>query len=109
MNDAVTSVNRYQVKPECLDDFLKVIDQHAALLRDLELITDREAEVLVGNERETGRPLVVEIFDWSDESASQRAHTHPQVSGIWEAMGPLCEARGDRGPFEFANLRRLDR
>jgi hypothetical protein len=31
------------------------------------------------------------------------------VSGVWEAMGPLCEARGNRGPFEFLDLERLDR
>jgi hypothetical protein len=105
----VTSVNRYAVKADRMDDFLQILDRHCATLRDLELITDRQVEVFTGPERDTGEPVVIEIFEWSSEDATQRAHTHPAVSEVWEAMGPLCEARGSRGPFEFLNLERLDR
>jgi hypothetical protein len=52
---------------------------------------------------------VIEIFEWVDEDSSGRAHTHPTVSGVWESMGPLCEPRDGRGPFEFLNLKRLAR
>ena len=103
---ATTSIARYRVKPDCIDDFLEVIDRHTAVLRDLELVTDREVEVFVGEEREFGRPLVVEIFEWADETASDRAHTHPAVSEVWESMGPLCEGRDGQGPFNFQNLER---
>jgi hypothetical protein len=109
MSDPITSVARYQVKSEQVDEFLDVIDRHWVILRELELVTDRDVEVYLGPERETGEPLVVEIFDWVDDDASARAHTHPAVSEVWEAMGPLCESRDGRGPFEFANLRRLRR
>ena len=108
MNDSVTSVAYYRVKPGRIDEFLEVIDRHQATMRELDLITAREAEVFVGEEGKTDGPLVVEIFDWADESASGRAHTHPRVSEVWEAMGPLCESRAGRPPFEFANLRRLE-
>jgi quinol monooxygenase YgiN len=108
MNDTLTSVAYYRVKPGKVEAFLDVIDRHAAAMRDLDLITSREVEVFVGEERETNGPLVVEIFDWADETASGRAHTHPRVSEVWEAMGPLCEPRAGRPPFEFANLRRLE-
>ena len=50
---------------------------------------------------------MVEIFDWMEEDASARAHSHPDVSEVWEAMGPLCESRETGGPFDFANLRRV--
>ena len=109
MANALTSVNRYCVKADRVDEFLGIIDQHCSTLRELELITDREVEVFLGKERDTGQPVVVEIFEWADEGATDRAHTHPAVSGVWESMGPLCEARDDRGPFEFLNLERLDR
>ncbi|MGH2652867.1 MAG: hypothetical protein ACRDHV_00760 [Actinomycetota bacterium] len=109
MAEAVTSVAYYRVKQGMLDAFLDVIDRHQATMRDLDLITPREVEVFVGEESEKNGPLVVEIFDWTDESASDRAHTHPQVSEVWEAMGPLCEPRAGRPAFEFANLRRLER
>lgn len=104
----ITSVARYRVKPDCVDDFLEIIDQHWAILRNLELVTDREADVLVGVERGSGRPLVVEIFDWVDDAAAGRAHTHPDVSMVWESMGPLCEEREAGGPFEFQNLERRE-
>lgn len=108
MSEPVTSVNRYSVKPEAVDDFLEVIDRHWTILREAELVTDRDVQVYVGPERGTGEPVVVEIFEWVDEDASHRAHTHPAVSPVWESMGPLCEARGPRGPFEFLNLQRRD-
>lgn len=109
MSPPITSVNRYHVKADRVDEFLEIIDRHAATLRELELITDREVDVFSGPERDTGLPVVIEIFEWADEDATERAHTHPAVSGVWESMGPLCEARGSRGPFEFLNLERLDR
>jgi hypothetical protein len=109
MDDPVSSVARYRVKPDRVDDFLEIIDRHWVTLRELELVTDREVEVYLGSERDSGRPIVVEIFDWVDKDASQRAHTHPMVSGVWESMGPLCEPRDAGGPFEFLDLKRLQR
>jgi hypothetical protein len=92
-----------------VDDFLAIIDRHWVTLRELELVTDREPEVYLGSERDSGRPIVIEIFDWVDEDASGRAHTHPMVSDVWESMGPLCESRDAGGPFEFLDLTRLER
>ena len=109
MNESITSVAHYRVKPGCEDEFLAIIDQHTVTLRDLELITDREVEVYLGAEKDIAGPLVIEIFDWVDKDASARAHTHPRVSTMWESMGPLCEGRGGRPAFEFPNLRRLKR
>lgn len=109
MGEPVTSVARYRVKPDRVDEFLEVIDRHWVTLRDLELVTDREVEVFLGPERDSGRPIVVEIFEWAAEGAAGRAHTHPLVSGVWESMGPLCEPRESGGPFEFLDLKRLQR
>ncbi len=47
---------------------------------------------------------MIEVFEWVDPEAAARAHTHPEVSEVWEAMGPLCEERGGRPRFEFPNL-----
>jgi hypothetical protein len=109
MSDPITSIARYRVKAEKVDEFLEIVDRHWATLRELELVTDREPEVYLGTERETGGPLVVEVFDWASEDASGRAHTHPLVSEVWEAMGPLCESRDGTSSMEFLNARRLDR
>jgi quinol monooxygenase YgiN len=109
MSEPITSIARYRVKPDHLDEFLDVIDRHWATLRELELVTDRDAEVYVGDDRDGGGPLVVEVFDWVSPDASERAHTHPLVSEVWEAMGPLCEARGTAKSMDFVNLQRLSR
>ena len=107
MSAAVTSFAQYRVKPGCEEEFLALLDQHAVLLRELELRTDRDVEVYVGRERGVEGPFVVELFDWVDGDAAGRAHTHPRVSGAWESMGPLCEERGGRPMFEFTNLQRV--
>lgn len=107
MSDPISSVARYRVKAGREDEFLEIIDRHWATLRELELVTDRPPEVYMGSERTAEGPIIVEIFDWADEDAAGRAHTHPLVSSIWEAMGPLCEGRNGGSPFEFLSLRRL--
>lgn len=109
MSEPITSFAHYRVKPGREEDFLAVVDRHWPVLRELELVTDREPEVYLGREKGVEGPFVIEVFEWVDEDASSRAHQHPAVSGIWEAMGPLCESRGGRPSFEFPNLRRVDR
>jgi hypothetical protein len=109
MSEPITSIARYRVKPDSVDAFLEIVDRHWATLRDLELVTEREPQVFLGKERASGRPLVVEIFDWAGPDASGRAHTHPQVSEVWEAMGPLCESRNGGDSMDFVNARRLAR
>ena len=107
MSEPITSIAHYRVKPGCEDEFLAIVDRHTTTLRELGLVTDRDTEVYLGTERGVEGPLVIEVFDWVDEDASRRAHTHPAVSAVWESMGPLCEERGGRPSFEFPNLRRL--
>jgi hypothetical protein len=109
MSEPISSIARYRVRADHVDEFLEIVERHWSTLRDLELVTDRQPEVYVGTERETGGPLVVEIFDWTDPDASGRAHTHPLVSEVWEAMGPLCESRDGAASMDFVNARRLDR
>jgi hypothetical protein len=60
--------------------------------------------VYLGHEKKDGAPLVIEIFEWVDSDASARAHTHPEISGVWEAMGPLCEERDGRPSMDFPHL-----
>ncbi len=47
-----------------VEEFLDVIDQHWVTPRELELVTDRVAEIFLGPERDSGRPIMAEIFEW---------------------------------------------
>ncbi len=107
MADPITAFAHYRVKEGRVDDFLALVAKHGPILRRLGLVTDQPARVYVGFEKRVEGPLVIEIFEWVDPDASGRAHTHPEVSGVWEAMGPLCEERDGRPPFEFPNLREV--
>jgi quinol monooxygenase YgiN len=108
MTDTVISFAQYRVKPDAEEQFKDALRRHTATLRDLELITDRPVEVFAGSEKNVEGPLFVEIFEWADARSVELAHTHPDVSTVWESMGELCESRGGRPMFEFSNLRPVD-
>ena len=57
-----------------------LISEHIPTLERLELITDRPALLL-----QARNGTYLEIFEWR-VSASSRAHEHPEVARIWEAM-----------------------
>jgi hypothetical protein len=105
MSEPITSFAHYRVREGHVDEFLALAGKHGPILRRLGLITDEPTRVYVGHEKKSAAPLVIEIFEWVDDDASGLAHTHPEVSEVWEAMGPLCEERDGRPPFEFSNLR----
>ncbi|MGH2584813.1 MAG: hypothetical protein ACRDJE_07870, partial [Dehalococcoidia bacterium] len=102
MPDPVTVLAQYRVRSGVEHEFFSVLAQHWPALRALELVTDHPAQVYLGGEQGIDGPLVVELFVWATPDASTRAHTHPSVSAIWEAMEPLCEARDGRPSMEFS-------
>lgn len=106
-DEPVTTFAHYRVRPGCEQDLLDVLGRHWPLLRRLELVTEVPGQVFVGREPETDGPLIIEVFEWAGEEAVRVAHTHPEVSRVWESMGPLCEERGGRPRFEFPILRRV--
>lgn len=108
MTDSAIAIAHYRVKPGHEEQFKDVLRRHTSTLRSLELITDRPVEIFQGTEKNIDGPLFVEIFEWASPDGSAIAHTHPQVSEMWEKMGVLCEARGGRPMFEFPNVRPLD-
>jgi hypothetical protein len=96
------------VKAGAEAEFGELLHQHRETLLSLELITDRPVEDFVGEERGIAGPYFVELFEWASAGAVATAHTHPQISAHWEAMGALCEDRGGRPMFEFHGLKPLD-
>jgi hypothetical protein len=107
MTESVIAIAQYRVKPGAEEQFTDVLRQHTSTLRSLGLITDRPVEVFLGEEKKIDGPLFVEIFEWVSTDASSEAHTHPQVTQLWETMSQLCESRGGRPMFEFPNVRAL--
>lgn len=108
MAEPVFSIAQYRVKVGAEEQFKDVLRRHAVALRDLELVTDHPFQVYLGSEKQIEGPLFVEIFEWADPQSSSRAHTHPRITELWEAMGGLCESRGDRPMFEFPSVHPVD-
>lgn len=64
----------------------ELIREHVPTLRRLELITDRPVVVM-----KSKNGTYLEIFEWADSDSAEKAHHHPEVAKVWEAMGMVCD------------------
>lgn len=65
-----------------------LIAKHVTILRELELVTMRP--------RLTVQSLdgtYIEIIEWVDADAAEKAHEHPAVARVWEAMEVVSDFR----------------
>jgi len=84
MNEVVIAM--YRPWDHANEEALKeLIRQHNTTLRVEQLITERPALLLQG---EDGTYL--EIFEWLP-GAARKAHDHPAIKKIWKRMEELCE------------------
>ena len=59
---------------------------HLPTLRRLGLATEREALLLLASDG-----AYLEIFEWVSVESVEAAHTHPEVAGMWEDFGKVCD------------------
>ena len=82
------------------NELAAIVRDHVPALQRLGLATAR-APIACAAEDGT----IIEIFEWADGEAADRAHEHPEVAMIWEKMGAIADfaALGDlaesRKPF----------
>jgi len=76
----------YKAKPGCEADLEKLIAQHVPVLKDLELITSRPRLTM-----KSANDTYMEIIEWVDVDAAEKAHEHPAVAKIWEGMAAVSE------------------
>lgn len=107
MADRETVICTFRVKADAMDAFGDLLRLHWPTLHRLGLVTDTPEQLYVGGEHSSGEPIVVSIFEWVSGEASARAHDHPDVADIWEAMEPLCESRRGMPSMDFPHFRPL--
>lgn len=73
--------------------------KHFSILKECGLTTDRES--FIGR---SANGAILEIFEWISREAAQKAHDHPAVAKIWEAMAQVCDF-GSLGQLPEANGR----
>lgn len=82
------------------DELLSVIRDRLPLLRRLGMATDRQSITM-----RAGDGAILEISEWVDDAAIERAHAHPEVLALWERFEACSEYVGLRtidetaGPF----------
>ena len=105
--DPQTVIAIYRVQPEREKDFFETLRKHYPALKSVGLVTDDVPIVYRGVERD-GRPIVFEIFSWTDAEAPNTAHQLPEVMAVWEPMGSMLEPRDGKPKMEFPHVDKLD-
>lgn len=92
-----TVICHYRPRAGAVDDLIELIREHRKVVEQLELVTDEPEVLYIGDDQDGSGPLVLSLFQWVDDEAPGRAHSHPDIAGIWERMDALCENR-EKGP-----------
>jgi hypothetical protein len=106
MSSTEVVICTYRVKAGQEAAFEKLLERHWPTLRGLGLVTNEAPQHFRGFE-ESGEPFFVEIFTWASGDAAEKAHEHPDVMAVWEAMGALTESRAGRPSMEFPHVQPL--
>lgn len=76
----------YRPKPNRLADLEARLSEHGPLLRARGLATSRATLLM-----RAGDDTILEIFEWVDAKAAERAHSDPEVSRLWEQLAELSD------------------
>lgn len=76
----------YRPKEGKLGELESLVKKHFGILKEYGLTTEQTP--FLGRSSDGS---IVEIFEWASRSAAEKAHDHPAVAKIWEAMALVCE------------------
>jgi hypothetical protein len=88
----VTVLCTYRPHPGKEAEFFKILEVHWPTLRRLGLVTEQRPTLYRATDKRNKRTYFVEIFQWTSEDGSLRAHQHPEVGKLWGPMMPLLES-----------------
>lgn len=76
----------YRPKEGQADALARLVEGHVPALRELGLVTDRDAIVL-----RAADGSLLEVFEWKSAAAVAEAHEHPKVRDLWGRFEAVCE------------------
>lgn len=76
----------YKPKPGQEVALEKLIQKHAPTLKQLGLITNRPSLTM-----KSSNGTYIEVIEWINVDAAEKAHEHPAVAQIWEGMGAISD------------------
>ena len=86
MSDPVMVMAMYKPKDGKAAETAALVKKHFPVLKEYGLSTGQES--FIGKSKDG---TFVEVFEWASESAAKKAHDHPAVAKIWEAMAKVCD------------------
>ncbi len=86
MNRPEVVIAIYQPKEGKLTELEALVRKHFPTLKEYGLTTDREPFICRSNDG-----AILEIFEWASKDSAEKAHDHPAVAKVWEAMAMVCE------------------
>lgn len=85
-NSPVVVIAMYRPKDGKIAELESLVHKHFPTLKEYELTTERAP--FIGRATDG---TILEVFEWISNEAAQKAHDHPAVAKIWEAMAMVCE------------------
>ena len=76
----------YRPKAGKLEQLEELAKQHHAILRHENLVTNRTPIIARAND-----DSVIEIFEWTSETAIQDAHSNLAVAALWSKFHDACD------------------
>ncbi len=102
-----TVIAAYRPKLGQDDALLALVREHLPILRREGLAAATPPVVLRASDG-----TLLEIFDWVSEEAVGQAHDNPQILGLWERFGTVCDyvklAELAESTKLFAEFQRVD-
>ena len=76
----------YRARPGKMQELEPLVRKHFPILKEYGLTTDKDP--FIGRSSDD---TILEIFEWANIESAKKAHDHPAVAKIWEAMAVVCE------------------
>lgn len=76
----------YKAKPGKISELEDLIQKHFPILKEYGLTTGKDPFIARSSDG-----TILEVFEWANLEAAKKAHDHPAVAKVWEAMAVVCE------------------
>ncbi len=86
MSNPEVVIAMYRPKNGKLMELETLVQRHFSTLKEYGLTTDKES--FIGRSADG---TILEVFEWISKEAAEKAHDHPAVAKIWEAMSMVCD------------------
>jgi hypothetical protein len=86
MNKSKLVIALYKPKAGKDSELEVLVKKHFPILKEYGLTTEHSSFIA-----KSSNGTFIEVFEWASESAATKAHDHPAVAKIWEAMALVCD------------------